>query len=91
MGENARALSHLELAQKLFEVAGERGYRPGYAPLRPADLIAADGLWLVSSVALAVRVHTLNGLALTTRVPAGEVEALVDLAADTVGADPTPA
>lgn len=77
--------------QALFEVAGERGYRPEYAPLRPADLIAADGLWMVSSVALAVRVRTLDGFALTTRVPGGEVEALVDLAADSVGVDPTSA
>ncbi len=42
----------------------------------------ADGVWLVSSVYAAARVHTLDGLPLATRSPAGVVEALVDQAVD---------
>lgn len=46
----------------LFGVARARGIDCRYAPLRPADLIAADGVWLMSSVALAATVHTINGV-----------------------------
>ncbi|HLR99629.1 aminodeoxychorismate lyase [Mycolicibacillus parakoreensis] len=37
-----------------------------YRSLQVADLLAADGVWLVSSVTLAARVHTLNGTRLAT-------------------------
>lgn len=45
----------------LFNVARDRGYDCDYQALRPADLQAAQGVWLVSSVTLAARVHTLDG------------------------------
>jgi len=47
--------------QALFEVARARGYDCDYRALRPADLAAAQGIWLVSSMTLAARVHTLDG------------------------------
>ncbi len=47
--------------QALFEVARDRGYDCDYQALRPADIFAAQGVWLVSSVTLAARVHTLDG------------------------------
>lgn len=47
--------------QALFEVARARGYDCDYRALRPADLVAAQGIWLVSSMTLAARVHTLDG------------------------------
>jgi 4-amino-4-deoxychorismate lyase len=47
--------------QALFEVAHNKGYDCDYRALRPADLFAAQGVWLVSSITLAARVHTLDG------------------------------
>lgn len=47
--------------QALFEVARASGYDCDYRALRPADLVAAQGIWLVSSMTLAARVHTLDG------------------------------
>lgn len=55
----------------LFDVAADKGYDCRYRALRPADLFAADGVWLVSAMTLAARVHTLDGRAL----PAGEISA----------------
>ncbi|WP_345352446.1 aminodeoxychorismate lyase [Rhodococcus olei] len=73
--------------QALFEIAGSHRFRCEVAALRPADLIAADGVWLLSSVTLAARVHTLDGLALPEPDIAGEVSSLVDLAVGTVGVE----
>lgn len=50
--------------QALFEVARAEGYDCDYQALRPADLFAAQGVWLVSSITLAARVHTLDGKAM---------------------------
>ncbi|MFV0496235.1 aminodeoxychorismate lyase [Mycobacterium sp.] len=47
--------------QALFEVARASGYDCDYAPLRVSDIAEAQGIWLVSSMTLAARVHTLNG------------------------------
>jgi 4-amino-4-deoxychorismate lyase len=66
--------------QALFDVARNEGYDCDYRVLRPADLIAAQGLWLVSSITLAARVHTLDGKSLPASPLAGEVAALVDAA-----------
>lgn len=66
--------------QALFEAARERGYDCDYQALRPADLRAADGVWLVSSVTLAARVHTLDGTPLPPAGLAAELAALVDAA-----------
>lgn len=66
--------------QALFEVAAAKGYRCEYQPLRPADLVAAQGVWLVSSITLAARVHTLDGQALAPSPMAAEFADLVDAA-----------
>ncbi|WP_370330398.1 aminodeoxychorismate lyase [Mycolicibacterium hippocampi] len=66
--------------QALFEVARNSGYDCDYQALRPADLIAAQGVWLVSSITLAARVHTLDGVALTPAPLADDISALVDAA-----------
>ena len=55
--------------QALFEVARAKGYDCDYRALRIADLHAAQGIWLVSSMTLAARVHTLDGR--RTSVPDG--------------------
>lgn len=66
--------------QALFEVARARGYDCDYRALRVADLAAAQGIWLVSSMTLAARVHTLDGRWLP-RVPFADTFAeLVDAA-----------
>jgi len=66
--------------QALFDVARSKGYTCEYEALRPADLSAAQGVWLVSSITLAARVHTLDGTALPPAALAGEIAELVDAA-----------
>jgi 4-amino-4-deoxychorismate lyase len=66
--------------QALFEMARNKGYDCDYRALRYADLVAAQGVWLVSSITLAARVHTLDGKPLPAAPLAGEVSELVDAA-----------
>ncbi len=66
--------------QALFEVARNKGYDCDYRALRPADLVAAQGVWLVSSITLAARVHTLDGKLLPPAPLADEFAELVDAA-----------
>ncbi len=66
--------------QALFEVARNKGYDCDYRSLRPADLVAAQGVWLISSITLAARVHTLDGKPLRHAPLAAEVSGLVDAA-----------
>jgi 4-amino-4-deoxychorismate lyase len=66
--------------QALFEVARNKGYDCDYRALRTADLFAAQGVWLVSSITLAARVHTLDGKPLAPSPLAAEVAELVDAA-----------
>lgn len=66
--------------QALFDVARSKGYDCDYRSLRLADLIAAQGVWLVSSITLAARVHTLDGKVLQPAPLAVEMAELVDTA-----------
>lgn len=66
--------------EALFEVARNKGYTCDYQALTPADLYAAQGVWLVSSITLAARVHTLDGKALQRSPLAGDMAELVDAA-----------
>lgn len=66
--------------QALFEVARNKGYDCDYQALQPADLVAAQGVWLVSSITLAARVHTLDGAALAPAPLAAEISGLIDAA-----------
>ncbi len=66
--------------QALFEVAQDKGYDCDYRPLRMADLLAAQGVWLVSSITLAARVHTLDGVPLRPAPLAAEFAGLIDAA-----------
>jgi 4-amino-4-deoxychorismate lyase len=66
--------------QALFEMARNKGYDCDYRALRPADLIAAQGVWLVSSITLAARVHTLDGERLPPSPIAQQLRELVDAA-----------
>jgi 4-amino-4-deoxychorismate lyase len=67
-------------AQALFEVARSTGYDCDYRALRISDLRAAQGVWLISSITLAARVHTLDGVALRPAPLAAEITGLVDAA-----------
>lgn len=66
--------------QALFDVARSKGYDCDYRALRPADLFTAQGVWLVSSITLGARVHTLDGRVLAPSPLAAEFAELVDAA-----------
>jgi 4-amino-4-deoxychorismate lyase len=68
----------------LFSVAEAAGWTCEHGHLYPADLIAADGVWLVSSVTLAARVTSMNRVVLGRPSRADEVSEMVDLAVETV-------
>ena len=54
--------------QQLFRAAEAAGWSTKSEPLRLADLLAAEGVWLVSSVRQLAAVHTIDGT--PRRVPA---------------------
>ncbi|MUL83838.1 aminodeoxychorismate lyase [Mycobacterium sp. CBMA247] len=64
----------------LFEVARNKGYDCDFRALKPADLLTAQGIWLLSSIALAARVHTLDGQRLPDASQAVDVAGLVEAA-----------
>jgi len=61
-----------------FDVARRRGERCEERPLRIADLLAAKGVWLLSSITLAARVHTLDGAALPVADGSVDMAEIVD-------------
>ena len=66
--------------QALFEVARDAGYDCDYQALRAADLYAAQGVWLVSSITLGALVHTLDGRPLAPAPLRAKVASLVEAA-----------
>jgi 4-amino-4-deoxychorismate lyase len=66
--------------QALFEVARAQGHDCDYRALRPADLFAAQGVWLISAITLSARIHTLDGRLLRPAPLAADFAALVDAA-----------
>lgn len=66
--------------QAIFETARSHGYDCDYQALRPADLAAAQGVWLVSSVTLGAWVHTLDGRPMAPSPLQGEMRELVEAA-----------
>lgn len=52
---------------RLFAGGNTRGWEVGYERLTMEDLHSADGVWLLSSIVQAARVHTLDGKELTDR------------------------
>jgi 4-amino-4-deoxychorismate lyase len=66
--------------QALFEVARAKGYDCDYRALRVTDLLTAQGVWLVSSMTLAARVHTLDGRRLPASPITGAFAELIDAA-----------
>jgi 4-amino-4-deoxychorismate lyase len=66
----------------VFDVARRRGRACEERPLRVADLVVAQGVWLLSSVTLAARVHTLDGVVLPAAAETFDMAAIVDEAMD---------
>lgn len=66
--------------QALFEVARAEGYDCDLRALRPADLFAAQGVWLISAITLGARVHTLDDRPLQTSGLGREFASMVDRA-----------
>lgn len=72
----------------LFEIAPKKGFRCFETPLRPADLLTADAVWLVSSITLAAHVRELDGVPLRIRRRGEEIPSLIDIAIAPAGAGP---
>lgn len=66
--------------QALFETARAAGYPCAHRDLLVADLLVAQGVWLISSMTLVARVHTLDGRSLPDSPLTAEFRALVDTA-----------
>jgi 4-amino-4-deoxychorismate lyase len=64
----------------VFDEARARGLACEERPIGAAELVAAHGVWLLSSVTLAARVHTLDGVSLRQAPRSAEVAGLVDAA-----------
>lgn len=64
----------------VFDEARARGLACRERPISVAELVGAQGVWLLSSVTLAARVHTLDGVPLRQAPRAAEVADLVDAA-----------
>ena len=67
-------------ARAVFELAAQEGWSTSTRVLRPADLIAADSVWMVSSVTLAARVTALNRYVMPVSAANDEFVDLVDRA-----------
>lgn len=67
-------------ARAVFELAAQEGWSTSTRVLRPADLIAADSVWMVSSVTLAARVTALNRYVTPVSAANDEFVDLVDRA-----------
>lgn len=64
----------------VFDVAAASGLRCARRLIEAVELVAAQGVWLLSSVTLAARVHTLDGSALPAPTEDLDMSALVDVA-----------
>ncbi|MCA0157952.1 aminodeoxychorismate lyase [Tsukamurella sp. M9C] len=65
-------------ARALFDAAEDKGVATAVEPLFPVDLVMNDGVWLVSSITLCARVHTLDGRALPDAPMDATVRSLIE-------------
>lgn len=69
----------------LFAEAEKAGYDCKYEPLFTADLLTCDSVWMLSSVTLAARVNSLDGLRMSEPAEAAEIAAMVDRGIERAG------
>ncbi|MET8422838.1 aminodeoxychorismate lyase [Nocardia sp. NPDC004860] len=62
----------------LFAQAEKAGWECLYEPLFTADLITADAIWMLSSITLAARVNSLDGLRMSAPENADEIVEMVN-------------
>ncbi len=70
----------------LFIEAEKAGWECKYDQLFTADLLTCDSIWLLSSITLAARVNSLDGLRMMAPDNAEEIIALVDKGVERAGA-----
>ncbi|MGV9610546.1 aminodeoxychorismate lyase [Nocardia xishanensis] len=70
----------------LFNEAEKAGWTCSYELLFTADLLTCDSIWLLSSISLAARVNSLDGLRMSAPDNAKEIIELVDRGIDRAGA-----
>ncbi len=61
----------------LFRAAAASGWETREEPIAATELTRADGVWLVSSIRLVARIHTLDGVSLPDPGLTGEFEGMV--------------
>lgn len=69
----------------LFAEAEKAGYDCKYEPLFTADLLTCDSVWMLSSVTLAARVNSLDGLRMSEPAEAAEIAEMVDRGIERAG------
>ncbi|WP_433599938.1 aminodeoxychorismate lyase [Nocardia sp. CA-135953] len=70
----------------LFAEAEKAGWKCSYDSLFTADLLTCDSIWLMSSITLAARVNSLDGLRMMAPDNAAEIIELVDRGVERAGA-----
>ncbi|WP_433625051.1 aminodeoxychorismate lyase [Nocardia sp. CA-120079] len=70
----------------LFAEAAKAGWKCSYDSLFTADLLTCDSIWLMSSITLAARVNSLDGLRMMAPDNAAEIIELVDRGVERAGA-----
>lgn len=70
----------------LFAEAEKAGWQCRYESLFTADLLTCDSIWMLSSVSLAARVNSLDGLRMSAPDNAAEIIELVDRGIERAGA-----
>ena len=75
---DATAILPSTTQRALFAAASARGVECVYRPVNVTDLLAAQGVWLLSAIMLAARVHTLDGRELAASPFAALIAELID-------------
>lgn len=75
---NASSILPSTTQRALFAAAEARGVECMYRRLEVSDLLAAQGVWLLSAITLSARVHTLDGCALAVSPFESVVAELID-------------
>ncbi|MBF6337857.1 aminodeoxychorismate lyase [Nocardia abscessus] len=70
----------------LFAEAEKAGWQCRYDSLFTADLLTCDSIWMLSSISLAARVNSLDGLRMSAPDNAAEIIELVDRGIERAGA-----